>query len=49
MSNILITSAGRRVELVESFKEEGRKLDIDLRLIIILNIYNQKGDDKDNR
>ena len=35
MKNILITSAGRRVELVESFKEEGRKLDIDLKVICI--------------
>ena len=33
MKNILITSAGRRVELVESFKEEGRKLDEDLKVI----------------
>ena len=33
MTNILITSAGRRVELIESFKEEGRKLDIGLKII----------------
>jgi len=33
MKNILITSAGRRVELVESFKEEGRKLFKDLKVI----------------
>ena len=35
MKNILITSAGRRVELVEFFKEEGRKLDIDLKVICV--------------
>ena len=35
MKNILITSAGRRVELVESFKEEGRKLGIDSKVICI--------------
>jgi len=35
MKNILITSAGRRVELVESFKEEGRKLDVNLKVVCI--------------
>lgn len=35
MKNILITSAGRRVELVKSFKESGKKLDIDLKVICI--------------
>ena len=32
MSNILITSAGRRVELVDSFKTESRKLDKKLKV-----------------
>jgi len=35
MKNILITSAGRRVDLVESFKEEVRRLDINLKVICI--------------
>ena len=35
MKNILITSAGRRVELVNYFREEGRKLDTDLKVICV--------------
>jgi len=35
MRNILITSAGRRVELVKFFKEEGEKLDRDVKVICI--------------
>ena len=35
MSNILITSAGRRVELINSFKSEGRRLDISLKVICV--------------
>ena len=35
MSNILITSAGRRVELVESFKLECEKINNDLKVICI--------------
>lgn len=33
MKNILITSAGRRVELVESFKKEAKKFDIKIKII----------------
>ena len=35
MSNILITSAGRRVELVDSFKAEGKKIDKNFKVICI--------------
>jgi carbamoyl-phosphate synthase large subunit len=35
MKNILITSAGRRVELVESFKKESGKLDRNIKVICI--------------
>ena len=38
MKNILITSAGRRVELVESFKEEAKKIDKDIKIICIDNM-----------
>ena len=35
MRNILITSAGRRVELVEAFQVEGKKIDTNLKVICI--------------
>jgi carbamoyl-phosphate synthase large subunit len=35
MTNILITSAGRRVELVEAFQIEGQKIDKNLKVICI--------------
>jgi len=34
MSNILITSAGRRVELVDSFKAEGKKIDKNFQIYL---------------